>query len=727
MRLVPSQKTVVTTLGRIWSLVPSGGSLPERVWRGRRQFLVGLVWFHAVAIMAAGPVLGHRWEWSIDALLHHGTVLHTAIEGLAVAFFAVLACWPRASRTFQATAVGFGLMSASGILVHLSGGYIEAHFHFFVMLAFLALFQDWIPYLLAVAFVAVHHGVVGVIWPTEVYNHAAAYASPWTWAAIHAAFVLASCVGSVIAWRFNERAFAQTALILEAAGEGIFGLDMDGRITFINPAAAGMLDVDAQKVIGTPVETALRQLEPEGAPIPLGEWPIFAPLTDGRARSATDEIFARRNGSYFSVDYVTTPMIERSRLTGLVVTFNDVTERHRSAAALQRSHRQLEEAIAELKATQRQILQQERLRAVGQMASGIAHDFNNTLSPIVGFSELLLRGPDTADDQRDRYLQLINTAAQDAAAVVRRLGDLYRERPDGDPQAAASIPRCIEQAVALTQPRWRTQAQAKGVMIDVTTEVADGLPLVAAEGSQMREMLTNLIFNAVDAMPEGGIITLRARPEGDQVALEVCDTGTGMTDEVRQRCLEPFFSTKGKQGTGLGLALVNNIIERHGGTMAIDSRLGHGTTIIARLPRHASTPPVAAPARPLEAPRRLRILLVEDEPAVRTVITHQLSSEGHTVDSASNGREGLDKFMSGWFDLVITDRAMPEMGGDQLAAAVIGIAPNKPIIMLTGFGDLMVAKDEHPVGIRAIVSKPVTLDALRQAIVQATDPAPQGL
>jgi CheY-like chemotaxis protein/anti-sigma regulatory factor (Ser/Thr protein kinase) len=241
----------------------------------------------------------------------------------------------------------------------------------------------------------------------------------------------------------------------------------------------------------------------------------------------------------------------------------------------------------------------------------------------------------------------------------------------------------------------------------------------------MREMLTNLVFNAVDAMPEGGTITLRARPDGEHVLLEVSDTGTGMTDEVRQRCVEPFFSTKGKQGTGLGLALVHSIVERHGGTMAIDSRVAHGTTIMVRLPRHASAPATAAHARPSEAPRRLRILLVEDEAAVRTVITHQLGADGHTVDSASNGREGLDKFMSGWFDLVITDRAMPEMGGDQLAIAIIGIAPDKPIIMLTGFGDLMTAKGEKPAGVKAVVSKPVTLDALRQAIVHATAHTPQ--
>jgi len=317
VRPIPSRHTVIELCTRVWSFVPSGGSLPENVWRRRRRFLVGLAWFHAAAIVLAGPLLGHRWELSLRALFAHATVLHTAAEALVVAFFAALASWPRASRTFQATCVGFGLMSASGILVHLSGGYIEAHFHFFVMLAFLALCQDWIPYLLSVAFVAVHHGVVGVLWPKEVYNHPAAYESPWTWATIHAAFVLASCVGSVIAWRFNERVFAQTAQILEATGEGIFGLDIEGRITFINPAAAEMLGADARRAVGLPISRILNVLNTDGTPLPEADFPIFTPLEDGRARHVTDEVFARSDGSYFPVDYVTTPMIERNHITGV--------------------------------------------------------------------------------------------------------------------------------------------------------------------------------------------------------------------------------------------------------------------------------------------------------------------------------------------------------------------------------------------------------------------------
>jgi PAS domain S-box-containing protein len=588
-----------------------------------------------------------------------------------------------------------------------------------VMLAFLALCQDWIPYLLSVGFVAVHHGVVGVLWPEEVYNHQAAYDSPWMWAGIHAAFVLASCVGSVIAWRFNERAFAQTAQILQAAGEGIFGLDLQGRISFINPAAATMLGTNPRSAVGVPVTTILRHLRADGTPMPEDDYPIFAPLRDGRERRATEQIFARMDGGYLPVDYVSTPMVERGQLRGVVVAFQDVTERQKAAAALQRSHRQLEDTLAELKSTQRQMLQQERLRAVGQMASGIAHDFNNSLSPIVGFSELLLRRAEASGPQADAYVRLINTAAKDAAAVVKRLRDLYRERDDTSPSDELHLARCIEEAVSLTKPRWRSEAQARGVAIDVRTEIAEPLPPLNGDDAEIREVLTNLVFNAVDAMPRGGTITIRAAAVGDAVRVDIVDSGIGMSAEVRERCLEPFFSTKGKQGTGLGLSLVHGMIQHHGGTMAVESREGEGTTITILLPV-GKVSAAAAASEPISAPRRLRILLLEDEPVVRKVIIAQLMAEGHTVDSAVNGVEGLEKLMSGWFDVIITDRAMPEMGGDQFAAAAARLAPEKPIIMLTGFGDLMDARGEKPEGVRLLVSKPVTGDTLQRAIAEAT-------
>jgi hypothetical protein len=191
---------------KLRSLFSDGGSLPEEVWQKRYSFLLGLTWSHAVVIALVGPALGYSWEMSIGALFRDGTVLHTIFEGLVVALFAAVGSVRRLGRTLQAVAVAVGLMTASATLVHLSGGYIEFHFHFFVMLAFLALLQDWVPYILAVAYVAIHHGLVGALWPEEVFNHSAAINAPWTWAGIHAFFILCSSVGSIIAWRFNEKA-----------------------------------------------------------------------------------------------------------------------------------------------------------------------------------------------------------------------------------------------------------------------------------------------------------------------------------------------------------------------------------------------------------------------------------------------------------------------------------------------------------------------------------------
>ncbi|PYM27100.1 MAG: hypothetical protein DMD78_02825 [Candidatus Rokuibacteriota bacterium] len=704
---------------RLWDLVPSGGALPEEVWGSRFRLLVALTWAHAAMIALVGPLLGRRWDLSLGALLDDTTALHTIAEGGIVALFALLAGWQRAGRTVRTTAVGFGLMSSSAILVHLSGGYIEMHFHFFVMLVFLALCQDWIPYLLAVAFVTVHHGLVGVLWPEGVYNHPAAFNAPWRWAGIHAAFVLWSCVGSVVAWRFNERAFAQTALILEATGEGIFGIDTQRRVTFMNPAAAGLLGVVAREVAGKPVTAIVRCLNSDGTPTPDDRAPLFAPLQDRRARHGTDQIFSRLDGSYLPVDYVATPMVERGQLTGVVVSFNDVTERHRAEAELQRSHRELEVTLAQLKATQRQVLQQERLRAMGEMASGIAHDFNNTLSPILGFAELLVQRPDVPPATTQRYAQLINTAALDAASVIRRLRELYRERGESSPDIAVDLRRCLEEAAALTQPRWKSEALGRGVSIRVVITDAVDVPVILGDAAGIREMLTNLIFNAVDAMPQGGTIAMRVRQDGDEVLLTISDTGVGMSEEVRRRCLEPFFSTKDQQGTGLGLALVNTTVQRHGGTVTVESEPGQGTTFSIRLPIYREAPATPA-ADPVERSRRLRILWVEDDPLVRVVVTEQLSRQGHTVQSAANGLEGLDTFMSGRFDLVITDRAMPEMGGDQLATTIRQIAPKKPIIMLTGFGDLMDAKGEQPPAVDAVISKPVTMESLASAIKQVT-------
>ena len=379
----------------------------------------------------------------------------------------------------------------------------------------------------------------------------------------------------------------------------------------------------------------------------------------------------------------------------------------------------------ELHRTQRHIIEQERLNAVGKMASGLAHDFNNALVPISGYAEMLLEHPDILQNQAKatKYLKLIMTGVEDAASVVSRLREFYRKREEGETYRPLSLNQMVEQAVALTRPRWRDEALGSGRTILVEADMRP-IPRILGSESELRELLTNLIFNAVDAMPEGGTIRirtgLRETPAGNgmpQVFLEVSDTGTGMTDEVRRRCLEPFFSTKGERGTSLGLPMVFGIVKRHRGTMDIESTVGKGTTFIVVLPADATQARevqarTAAPIGPLS------VLVVDDEPIARDVLTEYLTGDGHRVETAVNGREGFEKFKAGKFAVVITDRAMPEMGGDQLAAMVKEHAPDTPVVLLTGFGDLMNAAGEKPDGVDLVVKKPIRLSTLREVLVK---------
>jgi signal transduction histidine kinase len=246
---------------------------------------------------------------------------------------------------------------------------------------------------------------------------------------------------------------------------------------------------------------------------------------------------------------------------------------------------ELSSALTELKQTQKQIVQQERLRAFGEMAGGVVHDFNNALISIIGYSDLLLDDPDILADRSMTlsYLKTMNTAGRDAAQVVSRLRDFYRSRESEDIFAAVDLNEVIEQSVSLTQPKWKTQALTSGRKIEMELDL-EKLPPVSGNPAELREAFTNLIFNAVDAMPAGGTVTLRSHPEDNAVLFEISDTGTGMNEDVRIRCLEPFFSTKGEKGTGLGLSMVFGIIKRHNGTLDIESAVDRGSTFRIRLP-----------------------------------------------------------------------------------------------------------------------------------------------
>ena len=433
------------------------------------------------------------------------------------------------------------------------------------------------------------------------------------------------------------------------------------------------------------------------------------------------------------VDGLDTSASAHAALPALLDLAAGALHNSRLLAQAQQDAQDLKAALSEVRRVQDQVIQQERLRALGEMASGIAHDFNNALAPVVGFSELLLAVPANLKDpvKARHYLEMINAGAQDAAAVVGRLREFYRQRDDSDVPEAVDVAATAQQVIQFTEPRWRDQAQAESRTVRVDTAFQP-VPPAAARPSELRELLTNLVFNAVDALPDGGTITLSCHldaPDGvpPRVALSVRDTGTGMPEDVRLRCLEPFFTTKGQAGTGLGLSMVFGTVRRWGGDMTIHSAPGEGTTVTLFLPAFDASL-ATAPRSSVAAPpsRALNVLVVDDEPAVREVTTACLVTDGHTVTPAAGGRAALIALRDSHFDLVVTDRAMPEMSGDQLAAMVKQIAPALPVIMLTGFGELMRARGESPPGVDVLVAKPVTLATLRTAMRQAL-PAPAHL
>lgn len=397
--------------------------------------------------------------------------------------------------------------------------------------------------------------------------------------------------------------------------------------------------------------------------------------------------------------------------------------------------RQLAVAV-QLRRTQEQVSRQERLNALGQMASGIAHDFNNALVPIAGYTDILLDHPDQLKDTQKalRCLRLIQTAVRDAASVVSRLREFYRRRKDSEKFLPVELNQMVKQVIDLTRPKWRDEARARGCTIEVRAEL-EPIPSVLGSVSELREMLTNLIFNALDAMPKGGAITiktLRAHPapetggdrsggQSEQVSLEVSDTGVGMTEETRQRCLEPFFSTKGERGSGLGLAMVYGTVKRHRGTLDLNSAVGAGTRVTLSFPAESATEAEAPRRRSLPA-RSLDVLVVDDEPMARDVMTLYLTGDGHRVQTASNGHEGLEQFKAGHFDVVLTDQAMPGLNGGELAGLIKALAPAVPVILVTGFGDILEATDGQPAGVDLVLTKPVSMAVLRETLAELTAP-----
>lgn len=396
----------------------------------------------------------------------------------------------------------------------------------------------------------------------------------------------------------------------------------------------------------------------------------------------------------------------------------------------------LQKAYEELRQTQHSVVQQERLRALGQMASGIAHDINNALSPILAFSELILAKVENLDGLSRKNLNHIRTSAEDIAQIVARMSEFYRRREDNEQLKAVDVNRAVQQVVDLTSPRWRDIPQGQGIVVQVQTEFEEGLPTLYANESEIREALTNILLNAVDALPQGGTIRITTRgvrmgPESeddkkpDRIMLEVRDNGMGMDEKTRQRCLEPFFSTKrSRGGAGLGLAMVYGTVERHDGSIQIESEPGKGTTIRLIFPiRQAPVTSAAESAGEAKESKPLRILCIDDEPLLRELLKELLEYSRHLVETADGGQSGLDRFEAARaqgkpFDVVITDLGMPYIDGRQVAERIKGNSPNTPVILLTGWGAMLDEKEGVITHVNAVLSKPPRVTELNETVAR---------
>jgi len=376
------------------------------------------------------------------------------------------------------------------------------------------------------------------------------------------------------------------------------------------------------------------------------------------------------------------------------------------------STNRLRSAMEDLRTTQTRVVEGETLRAMGQMASGMAHHVNNLLAIISGRTQLLLARKPSPETQRP--LEIIQRATFDAAEVVRRVLGFASMHPAAA-KAPVDVNEIVREVVELTRPRWRDEAQRRSLTIDVSTELGQ-IARVAGEAPALREVVMNLIFNAIDALPDGGHIVVRTWSADAWVFCAVADDGVGMDDEIRRRALEAFFTTKGPQATGLGLSVAHSIVQRHGGELSLRPNEGKGTVITLRLPQVAPEAVVAESA-PSSAGRALRILVIDDEQPVRDALADSLAEDGHTVIAAASGPEGLARLADGVkVDVVMTDLGMPEMTGWDVARAVRTRHPGLPIGLITGWAVALELSDEERHAVDFVIAKPYTTDALRSAL-----------
>ncbi|HEX6853541.1 MAG TPA: ATP-binding protein [Candidatus Polarisedimenticolaceae bacterium] len=483
--------------------------------------------------------------------------------------------------------------------------------------------------------------------------------------------------------RALEESTAQYKSLVDNSPDSIL-IVQDGRVRFVNGAFGETFGVEAGMTPGSGYDLS-RFFEPSSAALAAGRVAAWERGEEpgaievlGRDRSQTIRHMELRGSR---IEYRGTPAAEC-----LLV---DRTE-------AKRLHDKLSET--------------EKLRALGELSGGVAHDFNNLLGAVLGRVQLLRRRGFPRDV--DFELGIIEKAALDGRETVRRIQEFSRTRRDKRFEPVDLV-EVLRDALEITKTRWRNDAMSRSVTIEASLE-AEAVPPILGNASELREVVTNLILNAVDAMPHGGRIRLSCRRQDDRVVARCEDTGIGMTEQIRQQLFDPFFTTKGTRGVGLGLSVVYGIVTRHEGKIDVVTAPGKGTTFVLDFPTTREVPkPIGGDgaSMPLML-RQGKILVIDDEEEIADVVKDVLVSAGHEVDVALSGADGVRRASLDAYDLVFTDLGMPDMSGWEVAASIGRAKPGLPVALVTGWGSSLDEEEARRKGVVAVVHKPFEIDEL---------------
>ena len=484
----------------------------------------------------------------------------------------------------------------------------------------------------------------------------------------------------------NSRAGHIPDLIIDFMPQGICILDTEGRIVRINRSIEKMQGEKLPDITGRSPAVLFQDSAS------FGKLLARASESDAGQVEKTDVNLMNSSGETYLADIYLVRLEEEGRSAGYLLVIEDITKK---------------------KAFSSKIIQSEKLAALGTMAGGVSHDFNNLLMAVLGHVQLIL--PQIEDEEVRRRLQNIEKAVYDGSNTVRRL-QRFTER-ERDPKAAASpidVEEAVKDVIELTRPRWKSHMEMSGHTIDIRLDLALNC-FAMINASDLKEVLTNLLLNAIDAMPQGGVVTFRSYCQGEQVFLDVSDTGIGMSKEVAERIFDPFFTTKGIGNSGLGLSVSWSLIGRYGGDIQVKSKSGKGTTFSIKLTR-AEAAKTQTASKIGECSSSYRLLLVEDEPEILNLLRDMLRLKGHRVVAMSDGEKALELIDSSHFDLVLTDLGMPVVSGWEVAKRAKAKNPKTPVVMITGWGAQYEDIDLASRGVDLMLAKPLSWDKLLSSI-----------